>query len=188
MTETNARLAAIRSLLDDEQARKSRQNWEAILADKSLTPQTETGIFQEQFYDLLITEMEEGYKRNDKLRQEKRQKMGRSRAGGYIPPQMRVTPTIGRFLFAYFKWHDFSTLHPDTKIKGNGLEDIAEAFQFRIDPTENQRQFLTPEERQKIINKEHDGDYNKWLWKTIIGGFISMGLVMFAYLRWKGWL
>jgi len=182
MTEDNTRLTAIRNLLNDETARKNREKWEAILADESLTPETQTDVFKKQFYDLLITEMEEGYQRNDKIRREKRRKTGKT--GGYIPPQMRVNSTIGRFLFAYFKWHNLPVAAQVSGIEVKGLTDIAEAFGFRIDPTENQRQFLEAEERQSIINKEKDRDYNKRIWGMIITGFsISIILVLGFFLR-----
>ena len=185
MTDQGTRLTAIRNLLDDAEARKNRKKWEAILDDESLSPDTQTDGFQKQFYDLLITEMEEGYMRNDKIRREKRKRAGRS--GSYIPPQMRVNSTIGRFLFAYFKWHDFRTLSPASGVETKGLEDIAEAFEFRIDPTENQRQFMQAEDRQKIINKEKDSDYNRWIWGIIIVAlFGSITAVLRYALRHGG--
>jgi len=184
MTDQNSRLSAIRTLLDDENARNDRKNWEVILTDKTLIPGSETELFQKQFYDLLLTEMEEGYQRNDKLRQEKRRKTGRS--SGYIPPQMRITSTIGRYLFAYFKWHKPNAISPSIGIETKGLEDIAEAFGFRIDPLENQRQFMKGEERQTIIDKENDRDYNTWLFGIIITAFAGAAYAVYAYMRRHG--
>jgi hypothetical protein len=134
MTDENTRLEAVRALLDDEVARDVRTNWETIFSNESLTPDTQSGQFKKQFYDLLITEME----------------------------------TAG--------------------IEAKGLEDIAEAFGFRIDPAENKRQFLKPEERQKVINKEKDRDYNKWLFGMVIAGFSGMIVVLIGYARRQGWL
>ena len=48
MTGQNTRLAAIRDLLGDAEARKSRDQWDAILSDESLTPATQTTTFQKQ--------------------------------------------------------------------------------------------------------------------------------------------
>ncbi len=186
MTDENTRLEAVRALLDDEVARDVRTNWETIFSNESLTPDTQSGQFKKQFYDLLITEMEEGYQRLDKVRREKRRRAGRS--GGYIPPQMRINGGIGRFLFACFKWHDLSLATQTAGIEAKGLEDIAEAFGFRIDPAENERQFLKPEERQKVINKEKDRDYNKWLFGMVIAGFSGMIVVLIGYARRQGWL
>jgi len=186
MTDQNTRLLAMRNLLDDEQARQNRGRWETILADKSLSPQTETDVFKKQFYDLMITEMEEGYQRNDKVRREKRKKAGRS--GSYIPPQMRVNSTIGRFLFAHFKWHNYPTTPQISGINLKGLEDIAEAFGFRLDPVENKLQFLKPEERQSFLDKEKDIEYNKSLIGMIIGGFSITFFLLLAFFVRRGYL
>jgi len=184
MANENTRLMAIRALLDEEDGRQIRGRWETILADKSLTPETTTDVFQKNIYDLLITEMEEGYQRNDQLRREKRRRTGRS--SGYIPPQMRVNSTIGRFLFAFFKWHTPSAISPNLGIEAKGLEDIAEAFGFRIDPVENHRQFLKAEERQNIIDKEKNTEYNKWLIGIIIIGFSTSIIAVLTYFSRRG--
>jgi len=184
MADENTRLTAIRALLEDETARDSRGNWETIFADKSLTPQTEIDVFQKQFYDLLITEMEEGYQRLDQVRREKRQRAGRR--GGYIPPQMRINSTIGRYLFAQFKWHTPAAVAPNIGIETKGLEDIAEAFGFRIDPMENQRQFMKAEARQTVINKEKSADYTKWIWGVIFFAFSGSAIAVFRYLTRHG--
>lgn len=93
----NSRLDAVKTLIGDEDKRKVRENWEVILSDKSLTPETQSPDFEGRFYDLLIAEMENGYRRKEALQREKRKKTGRS--SGYIPPQMPISPDIGRFLF-----------------------------------------------------------------------------------------
>ena len=128
--------------------------------------------------------MEEGYQRNDVLRRAKRKKTGKS--GGYIPPQMRVNSSIGRFLFAYFKWHTPAAISPDANIQTKGLEDIAEAFGFKIDPAENQRQFLKVEERQTIIDKEKDSDYNRWIWGVIIAALFASVMAVYRYATRHG--
>jgi len=183
MTNEKTRLTAIRALLDDEIARKNRAKWEAILEDKSLAPTTQSEAFQKDFFDLLITEMEEGYQRNDEMRRAKRRKTGRR--SGYIPPQMRINSTIGRFLFAYFKWHTPYAISPNIGITTKGLKDIAEAFGFRIDSSENQRQFLKTEERQTIINKEKNWDYNKNLIKMTLGSFGITLIFLFIFYGGK---
>ena len=184
MSDINTRLAAIRGLLDDSEGRNVRKRWEAILDDPSLAPATQSDSFQKQFYDCLITEMEEGYQRNDTLRREKRRRGGRS--SGFIPYQMRVSAPIGRFLFAYFKWHDFNAVSPTAGLEAKGLQDIAEAFEFKIDPAENQRQFLTAEDRQKAITKEKGGSYNQWLWKIFFSGLLTTLAGLLWYIRRKG--
>jgi len=157
----NTRLAAIKSLLDDEEQRRVRENWEAILADTSLTPPTKT------------------------LQREKRKKTGRS--GGFIPIQMRISPDIGRFLFACFKWHGFNPSQTSAKIESKGLEDLAEAFNFKIDPMENQRQFISDEERKAAIEKEEGASYNLRVWGLIMGGLIiTFGMVIRYLLRKSG--
>jgi len=184
MTDANSRLAAIRNLLDDSTERYERTKWEAILNDINLTPETQSDVFKKQLYDLLITEMEEGYQRNDKLRSEKRRKTGRS--SGFIPYQMRVNAPIGRFLFAFFKWHDFRTLSPNGGVKANGLMDIAEAFEFKIDRAENQRQFMTVEDRKKTITKEKNKSYNKRIWKTFLSAFVGTVIALFIFFMRRG--
>lgn len=184
MTDQNTRIAAARALLDDAEARDNRGRWETLLADESLSPDTNSEAFHKDFYDLLVTEMEEGYRRLDQVRREKRRKRGRS--GGYIPPQMRINSTIGRFLFAYFKWHTPAAVSPASGIQTKGLEDIAEGFGFRIDPIENQRQFMKAEERQTITNKEKDSDYIKWLIGMIITGFSGAIVAVLGYMSRRG--
>ena len=184
MTE-NTRLAAINALLEDEAGRRVREKWEAIFSDKSLTPETQSPEFEQQFYDLLITEMEEGYRRKEVLQKEKRKRTGRS--SGYIPPQMRVSPDIGRFVFACFKWHGFTPNQTTARIENKGLDDIAEAFGFKIDRMENQRQFIMENERKAAIEKEKSSSYNLRLWGMIIGGFfITFAAIVRYYMRKNG--
>lgn len=185
MTTENTRLAAVKVLLEDEAGRRVRENWEAILADKSLMPETQTPKFEQQFYDFLIADMEEGYRRKEALQREKRKKTGRS--GGYIPPQMRISPDMGRFLFACFKWHSFNPSQTSANVDPKGLEDLAEAFGFKIDPLENKRQFITAEEREAIIEKEEGGTYNLRVWGMIIGGlFITFAAIIRYFMRRNG--
>ena len=54
----NSRLDAVKTLIGDEDKRKVRENWEVILSDKSLRPETQSPDFEGRFYDLLIAEME----------------------------------------------------------------------------------------------------------------------------------
>ena len=184
MSDINTRLAAVRDLLDDSEGRNVRKRWEAILDDPGLAPAAQSDAFQKQLYDCLITEMEAGYQRNDALRREKRRRAGRS--SGFIPYQMRISSPTGRFLFAYFKWHDLNAISPTADIKTKGLRDIAEAFEFKIDPAENQRQFLTAENRQQIITKERDRSYNKWLWISILSGFLVTIYIVTGFIGRKG--
>lgn len=158
MMAGNSRLDAVKTLLGDEDKRKVRENWEVILSDKSLTPETQSPDFEGRFYDLLIAEMENGYRRKEALQREKRKKTGRS--SGYIPPQMPISPDIGRFLFACFKWHGFNPNQTAAKVEQKGLEDLAEAFGFKIDVNENERQFMLDDVRAEIIDKEESRAYN----------------------------
>lgn len=180
METDNSRLKAVNTLLEDEEARRVRENWEAILADNELTPETHSPAFEQALYDLLITEMEEGYRRKEAMQREKRKRTGRS--SGYIPPQMRVSPDIGRFLFASFKWHGFNPSQTSATVEPKGLEDIAEAFGFKIDPAENKRQFMRDDERTKIIEKEEGRAYNLRVWAMIIVGFIVTFGWIISYL------
>ncbi len=185
MTTESTRLAAVTSLLEDETNRRVRENWETIFADKRLTPDTQTPIFEQRFYELLITEMEEGYRRKETLQREKKKRTGRS--SGYIPPQMPFSPDIGRFLFACFKWHGFNPGQTTAKVENKGLEDLAEAFGFKIDPMENQRQFISDDERNAIIEKEEGASYNLRILGLIIGGlFITFAVVVRYLLRRNG--
>ncbi len=181
MNTESTRIEAILALLERETDRKDRLNWEAVLADKALTPDANNPNFEQQFYDLLIKEMEDGYRRKETLQREKRKRAGRS--GSYIPPQMRVTPDIGRFLFACFKWHGFQEAQTKAKVDPKGLDDLAEAFGFKIDVMENKRQFIGSDERETIIEKEESTKYNLRLWGMIIGGFIISVYAVFTYLR-----
>lgn len=179
MTE-NERLAAVKALLEDETGRRVRENWEAIFANENLTPDTQTAEFEQQLYDFLIADMEESYRRKEALQREKRKKTGRS--GGYIPPQMRISPDIGRFLFACFKWHGFSPGQTSANVDAKGLEDLAEAFGFKIDPMENKRQFISNEERKAVIEKEEGNAYNLRMIGLIVGGLIITFAVVMRYL------
>lgn len=185
MTIENTRLEAVKTLLVDEAGRRVRENWEAIFSDTNLIPETQTPEFEQQFYDLLINEMEEGYRRKEVLQKEKRKRTGRS--SGYIPTQMPVSPDIGRFLFACFKWHGFNSNQTSAKVENKGLEDLAEAFGFKIDPMENQRQFITDDERKTAIEKEESKSYNLRVWGMIIGGLlITFSLVVRYLMRRNG--
>jgi len=109
------------------------------------------------------------------------------RSGGFIPIQMRISPDIGRFLFACFKWHGFNPSQTSAKIESKGLEDLAEAFNFKIDPMENQRQFISDEELKAAIEKEEGASYNLRVWGLIIGGLIiTFGMVIRYLLRKSG--
>ena len=185
MSSENTRLNAIQTLLEDEEARRVREKWEVILNDESLTPPTASPEFEGEFYDFLINDMEEGYRRKEKLQREKRKKTGRS--GGYIPPQMRISPDIGRFLFACFKWHGFNSGQTSANIEAKGLEDLAEAFKFKIDPMENQRQFISDDERRKAIDKEEGASYNLRVIGMIVGGFaITIAMIIRYFMRRNG--
>ncbi|WP_154813633.1 hypothetical protein [Hellea balneolensis] len=185
MTTGSTRLGAVKMLLEDEAGRRVRENWESIFSDKSLTPETQTAEFEQHLYDLLITEMEEGYRRKEVLQKEKRKRTGRS--SGYIPPQMRVSPDIGRFIFACFKWHGFSEGQTTANVEVKGLEDLAEAFNFKIDPMENKRQFISGDERKTAIEKEESASYNLRIWGLIIGGlFITFAIVIRYLMRRNG--
>jgi len=185
MDNENTRLKAVQTLLDDEEARKVRTNWEIILNNDSLTPSTASPEFEDQLYSFLISDMEEGYRRKEQLQREKRKKTGRS--GGYIPPQMRISPDIGRFLFACFKWHGFRPDQSSSNVEVKGLEDLAEAFGFKIDPMENQRQFMTDDDRKAVMEKEESTAYNLRIWGLIIGGlFITAAMVVRYLLRRNG--
>lgn len=181
----NTRLEAIKTLLEDEEARRVRENWEIILADEALRPATQTPIFEQEFYDFLIKDMEEGYLRKEALQREKRKRTGRS--SGFIPIQMRISPDIGRFLFACFKWHGFQEGQTSAKIESKGLADLAEAFGFKIDPMENKRQFISEGERKMEIEKEEGRSYNLRIWGLILGGvFISFVIVIRYLMRRSG--
>jgi len=185
MTIDNTRLAAIKTLLDDETQRRVRENWEVILADEKLSPATKSPEFEQQFYEFLIADMEEGYRRKEALQREKRKKTGRS--GGFIPIQMRVSPDIGRFLFACFKWHGFNPNQTTAKVDVKGLEDLAEAFGFKIDPKENKRQFIMADDREAVMAKEDNTSYNLRIWGLIIGGlFITFAVVIRYLMRRNG--
>jgi len=186
MDTNTKRIDAVRALLEDEDARRSRDRWESILADNALSPGAKTPGFEQQFYDLLIMEMEDGYKRKEALQREKRKKTGRS--SGYIPPQMRISPDIGRFLFAYFKWHGFDSSQTSAKVDNKGLDDLAEAFGFKIDPLENRRQFIDAGERKTIIEKEEGTSYNLRMLGLIIGGLFITFAIVVRYLMRRGGL
>ena len=185
MNTDTTRIEAVKTLLDDEERRRIRENWEAILSDETLSPATQMPLFEEQLYTFLIADMEDGYKRKEALQREKRKKTGRS--SGYIPPQMRISPDIGRFLFACFKWNGFNPSQTKAKVEAKGLEDLAEAFGFKIDPLENQRQFIQADERKAIIEKEEGRSYNLRIIGLIIAGlFITFAAIIRYYMRRGG--
>lgn len=73
---------------------------------------------------------------------------------------MPISPDIGGFLFACFKWHGFNPNQTAAKVEQKGLEDLAEAFGFKIDVNENERQFMLDDVRAEIIDKEESRAYN----------------------------
>lgn len=180
MDMKNTRLEAVKNLLENEEARRKRETWEQIFSDGTLSPETQSPEFEEQLYQLLITDMEEGYRLKESLQREKRKKTGRSK--GYIPPTMRISPDIGRFVFACFKWHGFSPDQTRANIEKRGLEDLAEAFNFKMDPLENKRQFISAEERKAAIEKEEGASYNLRMIGLIIGGLVITFAVVVRYL------
>lgn len=185
MDTQNTRINAVKALLEEEEARRMRDNWEEIFSNETLTPAMQSSAFEEQLYTLLIAEMEEGYRLKDSLQREKRKKTGR--ATGYIPPTMRISPDIGRFIFACFKWHGFTSGQTSAKVEMQGLEDLAEAFKFKMDSLENKRQFIGAGERKAAIEKEEGTSYNLRILGLIIGGlFITFALVVRYLLRRNG--
>ena len=166
----------INDLLNDEIQRKKKSAWKAILVDGVVSSNLEKEV-----YRILVREMNEGYILKDKLLQEKRKKTGRSR--GYIPSYMKITSDVGAFIFAKFNWYSLRQDKLDLGIKVSVLQELAEAFNFRIDPDEDKLQLLDDDQRSKKIQIKQDREYNKALIALIIGGFITSILYMFRYIN-----
>ena len=180
---SKSRLDVVKTLLADEANRREKSQWEAILNDASLAPPLGDAGFEKQLYSLLIAEMEEGYRRKDVLMREKRKKAGRSAT--YIPLQMYmyVSPDIGRYIFAYFKWHGLSGGKHELGIEQKQLEDVAEAFNFKMDPMENKLQFMTTEERFASLDKASNAGYYWRVFGLIFGG---LAITILAILNYSG--
>lgn len=171
-----SRYDAVQSLLQDEVARNNKAAWKEVLEKTDLEPDTETKAFADFMYATLQKEMQDGYARK------KQRKRGTT--GKFSENPMHISPGIGRYIYAVFRWHQ-NDAFPE---KADELIYMAQAFGFKVNPAENKLQKLNDEDRVAALKEkfnEDDKEESRAFFWSSVGLFISMVLLVLGYYRRK---